>query len=84
MSLLKEIEYSDYIADKVNEIEFNYIKKNIDEYNYLNEAFDPEDNVKAMDSKTAIEVINNLYEQNYLYLKKQPWADILIKRIRKE
>ena len=84
MSLLKEIEYSDYIADKVNLSEYNYIKTNINEYNYLNESFDPIDNIKSLDPKEAIEVINNLYEKNYLYLKKQPWADLLIKRIRKD
>ena len=84
MSILKEIDYTEYVADKINENEFKFVKKNIEEYNYLNESFDPEDNAKAMNPQNALEEIDRLYAENIFYLRKQPWADLLIKRIRKD
>ena len=85
MNLLKEMDYTEYIANKVNENEFKYVKNNIEEYNYLNEiSFDPVDYAKSATPQNALDIINNLYEKNYLYLAKQPWADLLIKRIRKD
>lgn len=84
MSLLKEINYTDYLADQVNAKEYKYVKSNIEEYNYLNESFEPEDNAKAMLPQRALEEIDKLYAENIFYLRKQPWADLLIKRIRKD
>ena len=78
------MDYTEYLAEQINTREENYIKNNIDEYNYLNESINFEDHMYGTEPKVALEIIDNLYEQNYLYLKKQPWADLLIKRIRKD
>ena len=85
MSLLKEMDYGEYLANQINSREYAYIKKNIEEYNYLNEvSFDPIDHMYAAEPKKALEIIDNLYDKNYLYLQKQPWANLLMKRIRKD
>lgn len=84
MSILKEIDYSEYVSKLINLENTKFIKDNIDEYNYLREELNPLDYAVFLPTDKALEIINMLYDKNIFYLKKEPWAVLLIERIRKD
>jgi hypothetical protein len=84
MSLLTEINYSDYIADQIKNEDKKYIEGNMREYKYWKESMDPLSHANFLPKDEALQKINRLYEKNIFYLQKEPWAKLLIERIRKD